>query len=162
VNWGAEDFVAAGLIFGAVLAAFWYASRHLARMTYLAAFASGLGAILVIVWVSLAVGIIGEPDNSANLVFAGVLVVAFFGSLLSKLKPSGLSRAMWAAAAAQLVAGITAITVTGLTPDATGVWAVTGFNLALVAAFVVSAWLFGRRDRSQGPKRAFDDASRPY
>ena len=153
MNWGAEDFVAAGLILGAVLAAFWYASRHLARKIYLAAFASGLGTILVIVWVSLAVGIIGEPDNSANLVFAGVLVVACFGSLMSKLKPSGLSRAMWAAAAAQLVAGITAVIVTGLTPDATGLWAVTGFNLALVAAFAVSAWLFGRGDHSQGTQK---------
>ncbi len=42
-----------------------------------------LGAFLV-VWVNLAVGIIGEPDNLANLMYVGVLVVGLVGAIVAR------------------------------------------------------------------------------
>lgn len=149
MNWGAEDFLAAGLILGATLGAMWLAWQQSKRMAYLMAFAVGLGAVFLLVWVSLAVGIIGEPDHPANLVFVAVLAVAIIGAAISRLKPGGLSRAMWATASAQLAAGATAIILTGLTPGAPGLWVVTGFNLAILAAFALSAWLFRIEDGMQ-------------
>lgn len=162
MNWGAEDFVAAGLMLGALLAMSWLASRQSKRIAYLTAFAVGLGAVFLLVWVSLAVGIIGEPREPANLVFAGVLAVAAVGTARSKLSPGGLSRAMGAAAAAQLAAGAIAVTVTAMTPGAAGLWVVTVFNLGLAAAFAFSAWLFRIDDGMRRAETAFDAASRPY
>ena len=164
MNWGAEDFAAAGLIFGAVLVAFWLAWRQSSRIAYLMAIASGLGAVFLIVWVSLAVGFISEPGHPANLVFAAVLAVAVIGAVLSRLEPRGLSRAMWATAAVQAAAGAIAVILTAQTPGTSGVWIVTGFSLGLVAAFVFSAWLFRIEDGMQRAAKAavFDAAPQPY
>jgi len=162
MNWGAEDFAAAGLILSLVLAAFWFAWRQSTRLAYLMAFATGLGALFLLVWVSLAVGIVGEPGHPANLLFAAVLAVAVVGAALSKFESGGLSRAMWLAAAAQVVAGVSAVTMIAALPGLSGIWGVAGFNLLLVAAFAFSAWLFRIDDGMRRAETAFDAASRPY
>jgi hypothetical protein len=162
MNWGAEDFLATGLILGATLGAIWLALQQSKRMAYLMAFAVGLGAVFLLVWVSLAVGIIGEPGEPANLVFAGVLAVAAVGTARSKLSPGGLSWAMGVAAGAQLAASAIAVAVTAMTPGAAGLWVVTVFNLGLAAAFGFSAWLFRIDDGMRRAETAFDAASRPY
>ena len=164
MNWGTEDFAAAGLIFGAVLVAFWLAWRQSSSIAYLMAFAAGLGALFLIVWVSLAVGIIGEPGHPTNLVFAAVLAVAVIGAIVSRLEPLRLSRTMWVTAAVQAAAGVTTVILTALTPGASGVLIVAGFSLGLVAAFALSAWLFRIEDGMRRVEKAaaFDAAPRPY
>ena len=163
MNWGAEDFVAAGLILGSVFTAFWLAWRRSTRIAYLMAFAAGLGAAFLLVWVSLAVGIIGEPGHAANLVFTAVILAAVAGAAWSRLEPGRLSRAMWVTACVQAAAGIFAVIVTARMPGAPGVWLVAGFNAGLAAVFAFSAWLFRVEDGPQrAAKQAFDGGSRAY
>jgi hypothetical protein len=45
------------------------------------AFGVSLVAALLILWINLAVGIIGEPDDPANMMYAGVLAVGMVGAL---------------------------------------------------------------------------------
>ena len=55
----------------------------------------------VTVWVNLAVGMIGNEDNPANLLFGGVLLVALLGAVLAWFRPRGMAVAMATAALAQ-------------------------------------------------------------
>jgi hypothetical protein len=51
--------------------------------------------------VNLAVGMIGDEGNPANLLFGAVILVGVVGTLLAGFRPRGTGRAMQAAAAAQ-------------------------------------------------------------
>ena len=49
------------------------------RRSYILAAVPSLLAALLVAWVNLAVGIIGEPDHPANLMYAGVVVIGALG-----------------------------------------------------------------------------------
>ena len=66
MNWGVEDFVAAGLLLAMVAGCFLLARRWWSQPAYLAGLAVAVGAGLVTAWVSLAVGIIGAEGNPAG------------------------------------------------------------------------------------------------
>jgi hypothetical protein len=75
VNWDETDF----MVFGAMLAAACGTCELAARMTgnnaYQAAVGVALAAAFILVWMNLAVGIIGIEDNPTNLMFGGVPAV---------------------------------------------------------------------------------------
>ena len=62
-----------------------------------------------LVWVHLAVGIIGNDTNRENLMFAGVLAVGIIGALVARFRPAGMARAAGATAIAQALACIVAV-----------------------------------------------------
>jgi len=113
-----------------------------------------LAAAFVIIWVNLAVGVIGEPDNPANLMYFGVLAVGGIGAALARFEPPGMARALSATAGAQALVGLATL-IAGLGPRV-GVIVLNGFFLALLAA---SALLFRRaapevrRGRGRGGSR---------
>jgi hypothetical protein len=99
--WGAADFVMAGaLLFGAGLT-YELMARTRANIVYRAAVGVALGAALILVWLSLGVGIIGRDGDPANLMYFGVLAVGVIGALVSRLRPLGMARALFATALAQ-------------------------------------------------------------
>ena len=105
--------------------------------------ALALLAALLVAWVNLAVGIIGEPDNPANLMYAGVVVIGALGGLLARFRPAGMARAMAAAALAQLlVAAVTFVLDLGYPP--TPRTSLLLFNSILLALWAGSAILFRR------------------
>jgi hypothetical protein len=111
--------------------------------SYKFALGLALAGPLLLLWVNLAVGIIGEPDDLANLIFAGVLAVGVFGAVVGRLQPLGMSRALFATALAQLLAAVI-ILLTGLGfPPSGPKWVLT-FNGFFVVLWLASAWLFRR------------------
>lgn len=103
VVWGLGDFVVAGaLLFGAGLS-YELAVRTARTVAYRAAVALAAGGALLLVWTTLAVGIIGSEDEPANLLYAGVLAVGGIGAFLSRLEPRGMARALLATALAQAI-----------------------------------------------------------
>lgn len=95
----------------------------------------------LILWVNAAVEIIGD-DNPANLMYLGVLAVAFFGAILARFKAAGMARAFFATAIAHtLVAVITLIFYPSATPGPLGILALNAFFIML---WVGSALLFQR------------------
>lgn len=104
VAWSPFDFAFAGaLLFGAGLA-FELLTRRAGSTAYRAAVGLALAGVLLLVWVNLAVGILGSEDNPANVVYLGVLAVLFLGALLARLQPQGMARALYATALAQALA----------------------------------------------------------
>ena len=105
VHWTAFDFVVMGTLLGSCCAAYELATRMSGNTLYRLGFAVAIALGFLLVWINLAVGIIGDEDNLANAVFAGVLLVGAIGALLGQLRAAGMARAMLATGIAQLLAG---------------------------------------------------------
>jgi hypothetical protein len=102
VNWTLSDFAFAGvMVFGTGLLYQLVASRA-STAAYRLGVALSLAAGFLLIWLNVAVGLIGREDNPANLLYAGVLAVAAIGALLARFRPQGLARAMMAAAVTQV------------------------------------------------------------
>jgi hypothetical protein len=142
VAWGPVDFAVAGALIlgtGLLLRA---AARKAGDLAYRAAAGVALGAAFLLVWTTLAVGIIGEPDELANVMYVAVVAVGVLGAVSARFRPEGMARALLATALVQaLVAGIALIAGEHEAPGASvsEILALNGFFAAL---FIGSALLF--------------------
>lgn len=117
----------------------------LRNKTYRFAFGVGLLGVMLLGWVSGAVGIIGSENNSVNLMYWAVPAVGLIGSLISRFKPRGMAHTLFAAALVQFLVPVAALIIS---PEVSwgnaGVIGVFVVNAIFVALFVVSALLFRR------------------
>ncbi len=142
VNWNAFDFVVAGaLLLGAGFAVE-LVVRQVDNRAYRLAACMALAGALILVWVNMAVGIIGSEDEAANLMYFAVLAVGAIGAFLARFRPRGMARALFAMALAQALAAVIALIAR---------WGATGPNWRLeiivlngffVVLFAGSALLF--------------------
>jgi hypothetical protein len=108
VVWGLADFAVAGtLLFGTGLA-YELLTRKTDSIAYRAAAGVALAAALLLVWINLAVGIIGNEDNPANLMYVGVLAVGIIGAIIARFRPHGMARALLATAFTQMLVAVIA------------------------------------------------------
>lgn len=141
VNWTGSDFVIAYILFAGAGFAYRFATLNAGGLTYRLAAALGIFAGLSLIWVNLAVGFIGNEDNPANLLYGGVLAIGAIGAVLARLQPAGMSRALFATAAAQFLVPIIAYLVWRPNFDA-NVAKIFFLNAFWVFLFVVSGLLF--------------------
>jgi hypothetical protein len=144
MNLDETDFI----VFGAMLfGACWVyelAAWITGNIAYRAAVGVAVVATFILIWMNLAVGIIGSEDNPANLIYGGVLAVAIAGAFIVRFQPEGMARVLAATALAQALVGVIVL-VAGL--GSTGenwprvIIVLTSFFAAL---WLVSAWLFRR------------------
>ena len=134
VDWDASDFIIFGVMLGTVGGAVELAARMTPDKAYRTATGVALAAAFILIWINGAVGIIGNEENPANLMYFGVLVVGIIGSVMARFQPGGMARAMVATAIAQILIAVIAL-VAGL-----------GSTIAVTVIFVLlwltSAWLF--------------------
>ena len=120
------------------------------RIAYRGALALALAASFLQIWVNLAVGIVGEPDNPVNQGFYGVVVTAAACAFTARFRPDGMARAMLAVAAVQALLAVMVATAPSTARDdpmgAIGVLALSGF---FTAFWLVSAASFRRSARDQ-------------
>jgi hypothetical protein len=141
MNWGLFDFVFASvLIFGTGLT-YVLVARKGGSMAYRFAVGIALAAVFLLIWLNLAVGIIGSEDNPANLLYGGVLAVGFLGAIIAELRPHGMARVLFAMALAQALVPVIALII--WKPQVTsGVLGVLTLNGFFVVLFVGSGLLF--------------------
>jgi hypothetical protein len=144
VNWGPMDFAIIGvLVLGAGLL-FEYASRRAGNIAHKAAVGIAVAAGLFLIWVNLAVGMIGDEGNPANLMYLFVLFVALIGAAIARFEPREASIAMFATAGTQALVAVIAL-VAGLGPTLPA-------DAFFIAAWVASALLFRQASQaSQAP-----------
>jgi hypothetical protein len=152
VDWSPFDFVVAGaLLFGTGLA-FELITRQAGANAYRAAVGVALLAALLLVWINLAVGIIGSEDNPANLMYIGVLAVLLIGALLARFRPQAMPRVLFATALAQVVVSVVALMIWQPEISSTEVLLdllrAVGVNALFVAMWVGSALLFRRTNNT--------------
>ena len=148
VAWDLADFVVAGaLLFGTGLMYELIAGKA-GNTAYRLGVGVALTAALILVWLNLAVGLIGSEDNPANLLYIGVLAVGFIGALIARLRPRAMARALFATALAQALVPVIALSIwkpsVASGEALLGVLGVLGVNALFVALFVASALLFRR------------------
>jgi hypothetical protein len=149
VTWDETDFTVMGAMLFGACGTYELAARMTGNIAYRAAVGVAVVAAFILVWMNLAVGIIGSEDNPANLMYGGVLAVAILGALMVRFEPGGMARALAATAIAQALVGVIAL-IAGL--GSTGAnWprvivVLTGFFAAL---WLLSAWLFRKAAREQ-------------
>jgi hypothetical protein len=147
--WDETDFAVAGAMLFGACGAYELAARLTRNIAYRAAVGVALVAVFVLIWINLAVGIIGSEDNPANLMYGGVLAVGILGAFLVRFRPDGMARALEATALAQTLVGVIAL-IAGLGSVGAN-WPaalvfLTGF---LAALWLMSAWLFRKAAREQ-------------
>ena len=145
VDWSPFDFLVMGILFSVVGGCFELAARLSRNWTYRAGFAVTIITSFLTIWVNLAVGMIGNEDNPANLVFTGVLMVAAIGAIVARFRPDGMARAMIVAALAQAGCAAWAVSL-GHTRDAMFISIFCVFWLAAAALFRIAAGSAGQTD----------------
>jgi len=148
VNWSPADFLFAGVLLVATGLAFKLAAKRTNQIRYRAAFAVAIIAALLLVWLNLAVGLIGSEENPANLMYFGVLAVQIIGSLAARFQNLGMARALFATALAQALVAVLAL-ISGMQHDSgSSVAGILILNGLFVALFGLSALLFRQRARA--------------
>lgn len=110
VNWDGRDFAVFAVMLLIACGTFELALRLSSSPAYRAGFALGTVGGFLLVWVNLAVGIIGSEDNPYNLWFGAVLAVGLVGALLARFRAPGMVRTLVAAAIVHaLVSGVALI-----------------------------------------------------
>ncbi len=152
VQWTLFDFVFVGtLLFGTGLG-FELISRRANCVEYKIAVGISALTVLFLVWINGAVGIIGDNDNGTALMYFGVLFIGLLGCIVSRLKPRGMSYALFTVATAQALVPVIALAIL---PKA--IWTPPGvlgtfvLNSFFTTAFI-TAGLFFRQASKKGPK----------
>jgi hypothetical protein len=111
VNWSPGDFLFAALMFGTVGLLLELAVRASPDWSFRGGIALAVLAGFVLIWSNLAVGILGNEENDANLLFFLVPLVAIAGSALARFRPGGMAVAMVCAGLMLLAVPVIAYTL---------------------------------------------------
>lgn len=161
VVWGPFDFAIAGVLLAGTGFTYELVSRKGTNAAYRVAVGIAVLAGLLLVWINLAVGIIGDEDNPANLMYGGVLAVGVIGALIARFEPRGMARALFASAIVQALVPVMAVMIWNPSVNPWGSPGVVGvfvLNAFFVLLFVVSALLFRRS--AAGSSREADGVRR--
>jgi hypothetical protein len=144
VDWDETDFIVMGAMLATACGIVELAIRASGEAAYRLGAIVAVGTGFLLVWINLAVGIIGSEDNPINFIYFAVLALAVVGSVIAGFDAAGLARALFATSAAQLAVTIVAL-VAGLgrwePPGAVGILALNAFFAAL---WLLSGGLFRR------------------
>ena len=144
VAWGPVDFALAGVLLVGTGLVLQLAARQAGNTAYRAAVGVALAAAFLLVWMILAVGVIGEAGDPADLMYVGVLAVGIVGAGVARFQPEGMARALLATALAQALVAVIALIAGKHEAPISSVAELVGLNGLFVALFVGSAWLFTR------------------
>jgi len=109
VNWGIFDFIVMGILISGTGMLYVLVSRISDNTAYRVATAITIFTGFLIIWINLAVGIIGAEDNPANLLYIVVFLIGITGAGISRLKPRGLSTTLFIATIFHLIIPVIAM-----------------------------------------------------
>lgn len=152
VDWSVFDFTVAYVLLAGTGLTYRLITSRATSVIYRAAAALAVLGWLSLVWVNLAAGFIGDEQNPANLLYGGVVAVGLLGMVLSRLRPTGLARTLFATAAVQFLVPFVALFF--WSPQSAGAGLeVFILNFCWVLLFVASGLLFARAARPAGGLR---------
>jgi hypothetical protein len=149
VNWDETDFIVFGAMLVGACGAYELATRMTGNTAYRAAVGVAVVAAFLLIWINLAVGIIGSEDNPANLMYGGVLAVGIIGAVIGRFEPHGMVRALVGMALAQALVAVLALIFRWGSHGENWPPVIVVLNGFFAALWLGSAWLFRRAAREQ-------------
>ncbi len=144
VVWDLTDFIVAGALLVSTGFTYKLTVARAGNTAYRMAVGVALFTALLIVWINLAVGIVGIEGNPANLMYFGVVAFGVIGVFLARFQPLLVGYAMFATALVQ--AAVAVITLWG---GYGSIGIVLGLNMLLIALWTLAAWLFRKGSQSR-------------
>lgn len=92
VVWDAADFAAFGAMLLGACGVYELAARMTGNAAYRAAVGVAVVAAVILIWMNLAIGIIGSENSPANVMYGGVLAVRMLAALTVRFRPCGMAR----------------------------------------------------------------------
>ena len=154
VNWDETDFIVFGAMLAAACGTYELAAKMTGNTAYRAAVGVAVAAAFLLIWINLAVGIIGSEDHPANLMYGGVLAVGIIGAVIVRFQPHGMVRALVGMALAQALVAVIALIFGWGSGGANWPQVIVVLNGFFAALWLGSAWLFRRAAREQTPAAA--------
>jgi hypothetical protein len=148
VVWDLADFAIFGAMLATACGTYELATRVTRNKAYRAAVGIALAAAFILVWLNLAVGIIGNEDNPANLMYGGVLALGLIGAAIVRFRARGMVLTLAAMAIAQTFVAAVAL-ITGLGYPASPPLELLLLNGFFAALWLTSAWLMRKAAREQ-------------
>jgi hypothetical protein len=105
VDWTWSDFAVMGVLLGSCCGLYEIATRVSGNWIYRAAFALAVAAGFLQMWVNLAVGIIGPPNEHDNILFPIVLLVGIAAAIIVRFRVQKMAQVLFLTAAAQAAVG---------------------------------------------------------
>jgi hypothetical protein len=146
VDWSASDFIVMGIMLATVCGCLELAIRLTANRAYRLAVAAAIASTFLVIWINLAVGIVGSDDNPSTMLFFYALPVGIGGAIIARFRPRGMSAAMFATVAAIAVAFVIAVLGTTDEPNVSH-WRELVGTLVITSPLLLSAFLFRRAAR---------------
>ncbi len=106
VNWTLTDFVVAAILLGGTALCIEFACHSTRHAKGRLGWALLVLTSLLLIWINLAVGIIGHEGNPANLVYIVVLASVVIGACWVGGQPQAMARVLWLTAALQIAVEI--------------------------------------------------------
>lgn len=139
VNWDWADFVAMGGMLALALGGYELLAMKAGNAAYKVASALAILGTFLLIWINLAVGIIGDEGNPANLMYLGVIAIGLGGTAIARFRAGGMANTLFAMMGAQvLIAGVAVLghmgadgpiwprDVLGVTVILSGIWLLSG------------------------------------
>lgn len=152
VVWTAGDFVAMGLILAIACGGVDFGMRQSGNLAYRAGVAAAVGGAFLLVWINLAVGILGSEDNPANAMYVAVLATGAIGAVLSRMRARGLAWTLLAMAAVQVLVPVIAAALDGTDVAAPASEAI-GVTVFFATPWLLAAALFRLAARADSSAR---------
>jgi hypothetical protein len=149
VNWDETDFIVFGAMLVGACGAYELATRMTGNTAYRAAVGVAVVAAFLLIWINLAVGIIGSEDNPANLMYGGVLAVGIIGAVIARFQQHGMARTLVGMALAQALVAVLALIFRWGSDGENWPQVIVVLNGFFAALWLGSAWLFRRAARER-------------
>lgn len=162
MNWSLFDFAVMGILIFSTVFIYKLITLKKDNLVYKYAAALALISCFLLLWVNLAVGILGSEDNPANLLYGLVLLVGLLGSIVVRFKPVGMAKTLFIMCLVQLTVPVIAVLIwktEAVTFDEfmiswhdKGLLGVVGVNLFFASVFAGASLLFRYASSKQNKK----------
>lgn len=142
VNWSVGDFLVMGILIFSSGLSYVLITRYVTNAVYKVAIIVALGSTFLMMWVNLAVGLIGSGPHLGNLMYLGVMAVGLVSAILSRFTPAGMERTMFAMAFALAVLVSIALSTNMQQYPGSSVTLIVGINSFFAILFVSAGLLF--------------------
>ena len=142
VDWKPVDFIVMGALIFGTGSSYVLLTRTSPNIIHRAAVAMAIGSTLLLIWVNLAVGLIGSGPNAANLMYIGIVIIVIAGTFLSRFTIKGMERVMFITALTLLLFAVIQLLTKMNEYPGSSVTEVIAINAFFATLFAVAGLLF--------------------